>query len=169
MSGTLHTLGKKQSFKDIFLEYSNAVQCNNMFKMQAISQEEPLISGAYSKLGTDKVKKLRYTKKAIIDALNNLRNDMAIEQKIARQIQNNIPIGEVITCRKANQIIERAFLDNGIQHKAKATELCKWFSCSNSKTKRIDGTVTKVVEIYAHKMIYKDNGENILDNKFDQQ
>lgn len=86
MGEILHTLGKKLSFKDAFLEYADAAQNKNLFKMNRLAQEQPLIVDAYKKLGVDRVRSMRYTKKAIQDALNNLRNDMATEQKIARQI-----------------------------------------------------------------------------------
>jgi hypothetical protein len=39
MGEALHALGKKQSFKDAFLEYAKASQQNQLFKMHNLAQE----------------------------------------------------------------------------------------------------------------------------------
>jgi hypothetical protein len=69
-------------------------------------------------------------------------------------ITNSIETPVAITVAKANNIIEEAYLQLGIRHKAKAKELHKWFDCSDPISKRIDGTVVKVVEIYRPKIIF---------------
>ena len=69
-------------------------------------------------------------------------------------ITNSIETPVAITVAKANNIIEEAYLQLGIRHKAKAKELHKWFDCSDPISKRIDGTVVKVVEIYRTKIIF---------------
>ena len=69
-------------------------------------------------------------------------------------ITNSIETPVAITVAKANNIIEEAYLQLGIKHKAKAKELHKWFDCSDPISKRIDGTVVKVVEIYRPKIIF---------------
>ena len=69
-------------------------------------------------------------------------------------ITNNIETPVAISVAKANNIIEEAYLQLGIRHKAKAKELHKWFDCSDPISKRIDGTVVKVVEIYRPKIIF---------------
>ena len=63
-------------------------------------------------------------------------------------ITNSIETPVAITVAIANNIIEEVYLQLGIRHKAKAKELHKWFDCSDPISKRIDGTVVKVVEIY---------------------
>ena len=69
-------------------------------------------------------------------------------------ITNSIETPVAITVAKANNIIEEAYLQLGIKHKAKAKELHKWFDCSDPISKRIDGTVVKVVEIYRPMIIF---------------
>jgi len=69
-------------------------------------------------------------------------------------ITNSIETPVAITVAKANNIIEEAYLQLGIRHKAKAKELHKWFDCSDPISKRIDGTVVKVVEIYRPMIIF---------------
>ena len=71
-------------------------------------------------------------------------------------ITNSIETPVAITVAKANNIIEEAYLQLGIKHKAKAKELHKWFDCSDPISKRIDGTVVKVVEIYRPMIIFNE-------------
>ena len=69
-------------------------------------------------------------------------------------ITNSIEAPDTITVAKVNNLIEQAYLHLGINHKAKAKELHKWFECSDPISKRIDGKVVKVVEIYRAKFIF---------------
>ena len=69
-------------------------------------------------------------------------------------ITNSIEAPATITVAKANNIIEDAYLHLGIKHKAKAKELHNWFECSDPISKRVDGKVIKVVEIYRAKFIF---------------
>jgi len=69
-------------------------------------------------------------------------------------IINSIEAPATITVAKANRIIEKAYLHLGIKHKAKAKELHNWFDCSDPISKRVDGKVIKVVEIYRPKIIF---------------
>ena len=69
-------------------------------------------------------------------------------------IINSIEAPATITVAKVNRIIEESYLHLGINHKAKAKELHKWFECSDPISKRIDGKVVKVVEIYRARFIF---------------
>ena len=124
----------------------------------AMEKNEPLLREAYTKLGADKVKALRYTKKSIKDALISQDEYLEAEQKIARIMVKNIPTGESITVAKANQIIADAYSEVGIKHTAKAKDLHKWFECSDPISKRVGGKVGKVVkavDIYRAKYIFR--------------
>ena len=146
---------KKQSFKDAFLQYADIIS-ENQFSPQllAIEQEQPLVREAYHKLGTEKVKSLRYVKKSVENALTSLENDKTTEQRLAKMITNSIEAPDTITVAKVNNLIEQAYLHLGINHKAKAKELHKWFECSDPISKRVDGKVIKVVQIYRPKIIF---------------
>ena len=102
------------------------------------------------------MKSLRYTKKAIQDALISMGNTEDAEQKVARIIIKNISTGEPIKVAKANHIIADAYTTVGIKHTAKAKDLHKWFECSDPISKRVDGKVVKCVDIYRAKYIFKD-------------
>ena len=77
---------------------------NHPYSPSIITMEknEPLLREAYTKLGMEKVKSLRYTKKAIKDALINLHSDLDSEQKVARIIMKNVPTGKPIKVANAN-------------------------------------------------------------------
>ena len=102
------------------------------------------------------MKSLRYTKKAIQDALISIGNTEDAEQKIAEIIVKNISTGKSIKVAKANQIIADAYSKVGVKHTAKAKDLHKWFECSDPLSKRIGGRVVKCVDIYRAKYIFKD-------------
>lgn len=124
-----------------------------------MEKNEPLLREAYTKLGSDRVKSLRYTKKSIQDALISLGNTEDAEQKVARIIVKNIPTGKPIKVANANQIIADAYTTVGIKHTAKAKDLHKWFECSDPISKRVDGKVVKCVDIYRAKYIFKDEAK----------
>ena len=78
-------------------------------------------------------------------------------------ITNTINTPDSISVAKANAIIEEAYKELGItNHKTKAKEMHKWFECSDPISKRVDGKVIKVVEIYSPKFIF---GDGDIDNK----
>lgn len=156
---------KKQTFKELFIMYAD-LMTNHPYSPEIMSMEknEPLLREAYMKLGTEKVKALRYTKKSIKDALISQDKDLETEQKIAKIMVENILIGEPITVARANQIIADAYSSVGIKHTAKAKDLHKWFECSDPISKRIDGKVIKCVDIYRTNFIFKDETNNKLQN-----
>ena len=127
--------------------------------IMTMEQNEPLLREAYTKLGADKVKALRYTKKSIQDALICLGNTEDAEQKVARIIVKTIQAGQPITVAKANQIITDAYTKVGIKHTARAKDLHKWFECSDPISKRVNGKVVKCVDIYRAKYIFKDEAK----------
>lgn len=146
---------KRQTFKELFIKYADLIT-NHPYSPSIITMEknEPLLREAYTKLGADKVKTLRYTKKSIQDALISLGNTEDAEQKVARIIVISIPIGESIAVARANQIIADAYTTVGIKHTAKAKDLHKWFECSDPISKRVNGKVVKAVDIYRAKYIF---------------
>lgn len=146
---------KKLSFKDAFLQYAEIKASNPLSpQLLAIEKEQPLVREAYHKLGEDKVRSLRYVKKSVENALTSLENDKTTEQKIAKMVINSIETPDTIKVSKANRLIEEAYKHLGIEHKAKAKELHKWFECSDPISMRIDGPVVKAVKIYRAKFIF---------------
>lgn len=145
---------KKLTFKDAFIRYAYLLQ--NMIiteETDMLAKQHPLIIPAYHKLGVDKVKKLRYIKRSIENALINLQSDKSNEIKLAKMITSKIKIG-FISSNQAKEIIANAYKELGITDTAKASDLSKWFDCKEAP-KRIDGKVVKGYEIYSPKFILK--------------
>jgi len=62
------------------LQYADIIS-DDRFSPQllALEREQPLVKEAYHKLGTEKVKSLRFVKKSIENALISLESDKTIE------------------------------------------------------------------------------------------
>ena len=151
---TMTKAGKKISFKDAFLRYAELV--HNMVmttEVDTLAEIQPLIVPAYHRLGIDKVKKLRYVKSAVEDALSNLDADKNRDTKIAMILSKKIGIGFNKSADIISYITE-AYNTVGCTDKVKASNIDKWFECEPT-SKRIDGKVAKGYIIYRPKMIFE--------------
>lgn len=154
INDTMNKAGKKISFKDAFLRYAELV--HNMVmttEVDSLAKIQPLIVPAYHRLGIDKVKKLRYVKSAVEDALNSLETDKNRDTKIAMILSKKIGIGFNKSADIINHITE-AYNTVGCTDKVKASSIDRWFECEPT-SKRIDGKVSKGYIIYRPKMIFK--------------
>ena len=146
---------KKLSFKEAFLKYVDLKQNHpHTPALLILVQQQPLIEDAYKKLGAEKVRSLRYVKKSVEAALESLDADKTIEQKLAVMMIGLIPTATTITVAHANELMKQVYHQLGLSRKPKASELHKWFDCSEQYSKRIDGKPTKVVDIYRSKIIF---------------
>lgn len=156
LEGTLKSAGKKMSFKEAFLKYAELAKnpyCMDEEAKNHLAAIQPLIVDAYNKLGEDKVRSLKYVKKAIETALLNQNKDNSNEYKVAKILNDYIHIGFISSAElKAN--IAKAYEILGIIRKAKATDIEGYFDCK-ATSKRIEGKVTKGYEIYRTKCIFK--------------
>lgn len=107
---------------------------------------------AYNKLGDDKVRKLRYTKEAIKRELINLDNTKSQDEKVAEMVKQAIDCPCRKTCPELIKVIDKAYKTVGINEKAKAADITKWFDCKKTSV-RIDGVTTAVYDIYTSKLI----------------
>lgn len=151
---TMTKAGKKISFKDAFLRYAELV--HNMVmttEVDSLAKIQPLIVPAYHRLGIDKVKKLRYVKSAVEDALSNLDADKNRDTKIAMILSKKIGIGFNKSADIISYITE-AYNTVGCTDKVKASNIDRWFECEPT-SKRIDGKVAKGYIIYRPKMIFE--------------
>ena len=145
---------KKLSFKDAFLKYIELKR--NIFNLEDASElikVQPLIVDAYNKLGAEKVRSLRYSKKDIEDALINSNPDTSKEYKAAQMLYKRLPIGfyNTQTLKKAISDIYGAI---GMEVKPKTSEIEKYFNCK-STNKKIDGKTNRGYELYSPKIIFK--------------
>ena len=152
---------KKISFKEAFLQYAKIVSEDpHSPALLLLEQQQPLIGEAYHKLGVDRVRNLRYTKKSIEAALECLDKDNTKEQKLAQLMVKLIPTATTITVANVLDKMSQAYNEIGISKKPKTKDLHQWFDCSDSRCKRIDGKTTKVVDIYRSKIVFGTNDVN---------
>lgn len=155
LEGTIKGATKKLSFKEAFLKYAELAKnpyCMDEEAKNHLVAIQPLIVDAYNKLGEDKVRSLKYVKKAIETALLNQNKDNSNEYKVAKILNDYIHIGFISSAElKAN--IAKAYEILGIIRKAKATDIEGYFDCK-ATSKRIEGKVTKGYEIYRTKCIF---------------
>lgn len=152
---------KKIDFKEAFLQYAKIISEDpHSPALILLEQQQPLIKEAYHKLGVDRVRNLRYTKKSIEAALSCLEDDKTKEQKLALLMVNLIPNATTITVANAIDKMNQAYNETGISRKPKTKDLHQWFDCSDPHCKRIDGKTTKVVDIYRSKIVFGTNDVN---------
>ena len=106
-------------------------------------------------MGVARVRNLRYRKQSIEAALSCLDDEKTKEQKVALLIVKLIPSGETITVANALEKMSQAYNEVGITKKPKSKDLHQWFDCSDPVSRRIDGKVKKVVDIYRSKFIFE--------------
>jgi hypothetical protein len=117
---------------------------NSAAKIAAI---HPLVVDAYNKLGDDKVRKLRYIKEAIKRELINIDKSKSQNEKIKAMLKQAIEYPCRLTCPEISKIIDKAYKTVGIEAKAKAADITKWFDCKKTSV-RIKGVPTAVYDIF---------------------
>ena len=153
LDGTLN-IGKKVSFKEAFLQYAELI--NNplaSYQIETLKQIQPLIAEAYSKLGVDRVKTLRYVKKNVEAALISLEEDKSKETRIAKILNTRITIG-FNSSADIKEALSEAYSLTGVKKPVKATDIINYFDCKQT-TQRIEGKVTKGFQIYNVKYYFK--------------
>lgn len=147
---------KKISFKDAFIRYaelnSNKFQLGIDSELDYLVNAQPLIVDAYNKLGADKVRKLRYIKKEIEKALCASEENKNIDTKIAKILYSSLQLGFNSTATIKN-CLKEAYELVGSTDKAKATEIDKYFDCTE-KSKKIDGKTTRGYVLNSKRFIF---------------
>lgn len=156
LDGTISTKAKKITFKDAFIKY---VELNtNRFTLSNDEADylvmlQPLIVDAYYKLGADRVRNLRYSKRAVEDALINLDAEKSTENKIAKLLQPRVEIG-FNTTADLQAALAAAYNAVGVERKVKASDITKYYDAA-SVTKRIDGKVKRGYEVYKSNIVFR--------------
>lgn len=147
---------KKISFKDAFIRYaelnSNKFQLGIDSELEYLVNAQPLIVDAYNKLGTDRVRKLRYIKKDIEKALCATEDNKNLDTKIAKILYSSLQLG-FNSSASIKSSIKEAYELVGLTDKAKATDIIKWFN-ADEKTLRVDGKPTKGYILNSKKYIF---------------
>lgn len=149
---------KKIGFKDAFIRYaelnSNKFQLGIDSEIEYLVNAQPLIVDAYNKLGTDRVRSLRYIKKDVEKAIYSLEDDKNLDTRIAKILDASINIG----FNKGSDIrrkIQEAYDLVNKSAKAKSTDINYWYN-AEPKNLRIDGKQTKGYNVISKKFIFSD-------------
>ena len=149
---------KKISFKDAFIRYaelnSNKFQLGIDSEIEYLVNAQPLIVDAYNKLGADKVKKLRYIKKEIEKALCATESNKNIDTRIAKILYQSLQLGFNSSATIKSRIKEAYELVDSTD-KAKASDIDKYFDCSETN-KKIDGKTTRGYILNSKKYIFRE-------------
>lgn len=144
---------KKLTFKEAFLQYAALRQSYDFTnKAEQIAKVHPLVVEAYNKLGTDKVKSLRYVKSAIQKELADIDIAKSQDEKVSALIHEAVTYPNTYTCPELQQIIAAAYYIAGISTKAKASHITKWYNCRKT-SERIGGVPTTVYKIFNPKIL----------------
>jgi hypothetical protein len=153
LENTIKKVSKKISFKEAYLKYSELSKGFVLGDQAAeIAKIQPLVVEAYNKLGDDMVKKLRYIKNDIEKALMNCDKNKSQLEKVGAILMKSITYPTVETCSRLIELIGEAYQIVGIEKKAKAADITKWFECKKTSAK-INGVTTAVYKIYTPKQI----------------
>jgi hypothetical protein len=154
---------KKISFKEAFLHYARIMSEDpHSPALSLLEEQQPLIRSAYYNLGVERVRNLRYIKKSVEAALSCLDDDKTKDQKLAQLMVKLIPTATTITVANALDKMSQAYNEIGISRKPKTKDLHQWFDCSEPYSKRLNGKVKKVVDIYRSKIIF---GTTVVNEK----
>lgn len=158
----------KISFKDLFEEYAllkeergkQFVFGNENDRIALIEQERPLVKEAFNKLGVQRVRELNYIVGNIKRALINMQNDISIDTKIVKCLNDSrITAGITGTAESAKTVLQEVYNLLEIKNSygkiktAKATDLEKWFEIKRT-TPKIKGKTTDCITIIKNKLIY---------------
>ena len=153
LENTIDKASKKLSFKDAYLKYSEFRKGFDFGNQAAeIAKIQPLVVDAYSKLGDDMVRKLRYIKKDIEKALINSNDSKSQFEKVGAILMKSISYPTVETCLTLIHLLGEAYHAVGIKKEAKAADINKWFECKKTSV-RIEGVPTTVYKIYTPKLM----------------
>ena len=153
---------KKIDFKEAFLRYAKIMSKDpHSPALMLLEEQQPLIRPAYHNLGVERVRNLRYIKKSVEAALSCLDDDKTKDQKLAQLMVKLIPTATTITVANALDKLSQAYNEIGISRKPKTKDLHQWFDCSDPYSKRIDGKVTKVVDLFRSKIIFGEQNKTV--------
>ncbi|MDR2146473.1 MAG: hypothetical protein LBE91_08460 [Tannerella sp.] len=158
----------KISFKDLFDEYvslRNQVfyhyPVGNKFeRIRLIEREKPVIKEAYEKLGTDRVKEMKYSVGNIKRAILNMQTDISTDAKIVRCLKDaGVTAGTTTPAKSLKNLLQGIYKSFDIKNSygkikaAKATDLSNWFEIKKSSPK-INGKTTDCITIINEKIIF---------------
>lgn len=121
---------ERMVWEDLCKEYIKAREINDTDKVKLIEVYEPVLSSIYNILGVQRMKYLRYGKKALSLELESLCPDATVFL--------NWKIGDFISLSSAKIQIQEYFNLRGERRKAKAVDAFQWYFLTETK-RRVNG------------------------------
>lgn len=159
----------KISFKDLFMEYTQLREDNSFLfyfgnpedRRSLIERDKPLIKDAFEKLGIRKVEELKYNVTNIKREIFKLQNDISMDTKIIKCLNEvGITIGAIHTAKAYKELLQDIYITlelkdlRGNIKKAKASDLDNWFEIKKT-TPKVNGKTTDFYTIIRSRLIYK--------------
>ena len=132
----------RTNFKDIYTRYSEIrrekpIMFKTDWEIELSEAIYPFIRDAYTKLGDQKIKALKYRVGAIQDALTAMSR-VDTDLKIVEMADRRFPKQTPIPVKKIKEELQKIYDTLGISKRAKATDMEQWYDTTTSP-RRIDG------------------------------
>ena len=149
----------RTNFKDIYTRYSEIrrekpIMFNTDWEIELSEAIYPFIRDAYTKLGDEKVKALKYRVGAIQDALTAMSR-VDTDLKIVEMADRRFPKQTPIPVKKIKEELQKIYDTVGVNRRAKATDMGQWYDTVTS-TKRIDGKNVSCMTIIRSRFVRSD-------------
>ena len=149
----------RTNFEDIYRRYSEIrhekpIMFTADWEIELSEAIYPFIGDAYTKLGDEKVKALKYRVGAIQDALTAMSR-VDTDLKIVEMADRRFPKQTPIPVKKIKEELQKIYDTVGVNRRAKATDMGQWYDTVTSP-KRIDGKNVSCMTIIRGRFVRSD-------------
>ena len=146
----------RTNFKDIYTRYSEIrrekpIMFTTDWEIELSEAIYPFIRDAYTKLGDQKVKALKYRVGAIQDALTAM-SKVDADLKIVEMADRRFPKQKPIPVKKIKEELQKIYDTLGINRRAKATDMEQWYDTS-TMSRKIEGKTVSCMTIIRSRFI----------------
>ena len=146
----------RTNFKDIYTRYSEIrrekpIMFTTDWEIELSEAIYPFIRDAYTKLGDQKIKALKYRVGAIQDALTAMSR-VDTDLKIVEMADRRFPKQTPIPVKKIKEELQKIYDTLGISKRAKATDMEQWYDTS-TMSRKIEGKTVSCMTIIRSRFI----------------
>ena len=146
----------RTNFKDIYTRYSEIrrekpIMFTTDWEIELSEAIYPFIRDAYTKLGDQKIKALKYRVGAIQDALTAMSR-VDTDLKIVEMADRRFPKQTPIPVKKIKEELQKIYDTLGISKRAKATDMEQWYDTSTI-SRKIEGKTVSCMTIIRSRFI----------------
>lgn len=149
----------RTSFKEIYRRYSEIrhgkpIMFTTDWEIELAEAVYPFIRDAYTKLGDQRIKALKYRVGAIQDALTAM-SKADTDLKIVEMADRRFPKQTPIPVKKIKEELQKIYDTLGISRRAKSTDMGQWYDTTTAP-KRIDGKNVSCMTIIRSRFVRTD-------------